>query len=77
MEQSTTYGKAQRKYYETHKDTINERRRDYNRQYAATYYEKHKEELNAARRKGTPRGRPRKTTKTNDSSPEINVVVSQ
>ena len=60
MEQPTTYGKAQRKYYETHKDTINARRRDYNRQYAATYYEKNKEDLNAARRKGTPRGRPRK-----------------
>lgn len=70
MEQSTTYGKAQRKYYETHKDIINERRREYNRQYAATYYEQHKEELNAARRKGTPRGRPRKVQDSqNESNP--------
>jgi hypothetical protein len=64
----TTYTNSHRNYYEQNKDKINDRRRNYNRTYAASYYEQHKTEINEKRRNGQPRGRPRKVS--TDLTPE-------
>lgn len=60
----TTYSASHRKYYEANKEKINERRREYNRQYASTYYEQNKDAINERRRKHTKPGRPKKSSPT-------------
>lgn len=54
------YSLSHKKYYEAKKDEINQRRREYSKQYSKTYYETHKEEINKKRKSTNPVGRPKK-----------------
>lgn len=53
MEESktTTYNTYHRKYYETHKAQIAEKRRESAREYSKRYYAEHKDQINAKRKK--------------------------
>jgi hypothetical protein len=46
-----TYTQAHRKYYETHRDEIREKRKEYSREYSKKYYAEHKDKINQKRKK--------------------------
>ena len=67
----TKYSLSHKKYYETKKEEINARRREYARQYSKTYYETHKDEINKKRKSTNPVGRPKKSAETPQKMDEV------
>ena len=50
QQKKQTYSASHKKYYETHREVIAERRKQYSREYAKRYYAEHKDEINSKRK---------------------------